>query len=274
MATHQLDEASRQLTLRTMPLHREEVPMLGRIELIHDALGENRSLEFVDVMRIDNRNLLENEAYAWSWAAAKLLDAHPRYQNRFRALKKHVLRPDFNELVRRDFETDWADLNIEWRAFVAALDHGHDFERMAIEFRRGTPLANQMQQTVTIRADRGWQSSGVWLDAGRSYHVAANGRFVISKENVGGTWHAWPSEPGGVTIAYHAGRPLGQLLGAIDNRGAGGGGPDATFANPLAIGLSTTITPAASGTLYLRVNDSSGRLGDNDGTLTVVIDAK
>ncbi|HEY4234210.1 MAG TPA: hypothetical protein VGM76_12335, partial [Lacipirellulaceae bacterium] len=81
--------------------------------------------------------------------------------------------------------------------------------------------------------------------------------------------------------------PLGMLLGAVvearsGEQGAGSeGGKDggrktsaeATgFARPIAIGLGATITPAASGTLYLRVNDSAARLDDNRGGLTVTVE--
>ena len=73
-----------------------------------------------------------------------------------------------------------------------------------------------------------------------------------------------------MTIDYHDGRPLGMLLGAIDGATSR---RRQRFADPFAIGLGTTIKPDASGTLYLRVNDSAGQLDDNRGTLTVTIEA-
>ena len=76
-----------------------------------------------------------------------------------------------------------------------------------------------------------------------------------------------------MTIEYHDGRPLGMLLGAIDPDGEPAPNAEASFADPVAIGLQAIIKPAASGTLYLRVNDSAGRLDDNRGTLTVTIEA-
>ena len=35
---------------------------------------------------------------------------------------------------------------------------------------------------VTIAADRGWQSSGVWLEAGKTYRMTARGRYQIAVE--------------------------------------------------------------------------------------------
>jgi hypothetical protein len=300
LGTHRLDDQSGQragssptpavLTLRTMPTSRQEVPMLGRIKLIHDAVAEGRALSFPAVIQIDNREQLGNEAYAWCWATAKFLDSHPRYRDRFRDLQKHVLDPKFNEVVRREYANDWQNLLAEWEAFVATLEHGYDFERMTIDFRPGKPLEADGQK-VTIAADRGWQSSGVKLEAGKSYHIAAKGRYQIAAEKTEEGTKTWPCEPGGVTIEYYAGRPLGMLIGAIveeaGNVEPGASGESASkstdnkddarkvatgFATALEIGLDKTIQPAASGTLYLRVNDSAAKLDDNRGTLTVTIE--
>ena len=279
LGTHRLEAGSREqgargLTLGIMPGDRREVPMLGRIKLVRDAVAENHALGLPAVMEIDNRKQLGNDAYAWCWAAAKFLDSHPRYRARFRALAKHVQDSDFNELVRREFAADWNELLAGWQAYVATLEHGYDFERMAIRFERGKPLSRESQtgrggrQELKVAADRGWQSSGVWLEAGKSYRVTARGRYQIAVEKTAGVEKAWPCEPGGVTIEYHGGRPLGMLVGAIVPDGAGGG---AGFARPLAIGLEATIKPEVSGTLYLRVNDSAARLGDNRGALTIRI---
>jgi hypothetical protein len=256
---------SGELTLNVMPRDRREVPMLGRIKLVRDAFAADHAITFPAVMAIDNRKRLGNDAYAWCWAAAKFLDSHPRYRERFWALKQHVREADFNGVVRHEFAPHWQELLAEWQAFVATLDHGYDFERMAIRFERGTPLSRK--RDVTIVADRGWQSSGIWLEAGKTYRVTARGRYQIAAERDGDRERPWPCEPGGVTIEYHDGRPLGMLLGAIVREN----GSDATFAKPQAIGVGRNITPEISGTLYLRVNDSAGRLGDNRGGLTIEI---
>ena len=175
---------------------------------------------------------------------------------RFRELQKHVQDPDFNARVKREFAADWVELLAEWQAYAATLDHGYDFERMAIEFERGTPLGGKPRE-AEIKADRGWQSSGVWLEAGKTYRVTARGRYQIALETVLGIEQAWPCEPGGVTIEYHDGHPLGMLLGAIvPDETAPAGDRETGFAHPLAIGLGARITPKVSGTLYLRVNDS------------------
>jgi hypothetical protein len=270
--THRLDDQTGQLTMRIMPKSREEVPMLGRVKLIRDAVADRKTLALDDVLEIDNNVQLGNEAYAWCWTLAKLLDSHPRYRDRFRMLYKHVLDPKFSEIFRREFVKDWPDLSAEWQAYVATLDHGYDFERMAIDAKSRALLNAGANHPISIAADRGWQSSGIRLEAGKSYRISAAGRYQIAAEQVDGKLQAWPCEPGGVTIEYHDGRPLGMLLGAIRSDGAATANTDGSFAKPFAIGLQSTLKPTTSGTLFLRVNDSPAHLDDNRGTLKVAIE--
>ena len=65
-------------------------------------------------------------------------------------------------------------------AYVATLDYGYDFKRMAMDFERGTPLSRE--RDAKIVADRGWQSSSVWLERGKPYRVTASGRYQIGAE--------------------------------------------------------------------------------------------
>jgi hypothetical protein len=267
MATHRLDDRAGELTLRYFPTDRREVPMLGRIKLVRDAYAADRALALPAVMEIDNRVVLSNEQYAWCWALARLLDDHPRYRERFRSLNQHVLDRQFNEHFRELYAEDWSDLAVEWQLFVATLEHGHDVARTAIDFRGGTPL-RAGKKMVNVEAERGWQPSGVHLEAGRKYRVTATGRYQIAKEGDA----IWWCEPGGVTIEYHAGQPLGKLLGAIDTR-AGDSTTAAGFLRPLSLGLEATIEPEQGGTLYLRLNDSPAALDDNEGGARVTIEA-
>ena len=271
LGTHHVDPKTGELTLNTMPKSRDEVPMLGRIKLIHDARAAGRPLSLPAVMQLDGSQQLGVEAYAWCWAAAKLLDSHPRYRDRFRQLRASVKDPDFNNIVRKKFQNDWADLNAEWEAYIAALDYGFDYDRMAIDFKSHAQLNAGREYLVSVAADRGWQSSGVKLEAGKTYEITATGRYQIAADHADGAAKPWLCEPGGVTIDYHDGKPLGVLLGAVDSRDKPTTGANPTFANPVVIGLRATIKPAASGTLYLRVNDSAASLSDNQGSLNVVV---
>jgi len=213
------------------------------------------------VLEVDNRRALSTEHYAWTWALATLLDGHPRFQKRFRALKQHVAEPEFNARFRKAFAEDWSELLAEWDAFAAQLDYGYDVPRMSMMHRPAEPIESTSKR-VSIEADRGWQSTGWLLRAGQTYRVTASGRFQIADDG-----QSWPCEAGGVTIEYHDGMPLGALLGALRATD----GDHSTFAHPQIIGRDSMLRPDRDAVLYVRVNDSSSQLSDNVGELTVKI---
>jgi hypothetical protein len=120
---------------------------------------------------------------------------------------------------------------------------------------------------VSVAADRGWQSAGVQLQAGKTYSISASGQFTVA-----GGEKPWSCEAGGVTIRYHNGRPLGMLLGAV--RGDNGQSSPAPLAAGQPIGLTGRFTPEESGTLYLSINEASSGLNDNRGALSISIQAE
>lgn len=311
LATHRWQDG--QLTLGYMPRSREEVPQWGRIRIIQDAVAAHRALKLRVVTEFQPSPHRDTDLYAWCWAAATLLDRHPRYQARFRDLIRLVNQPDFQERFYGAFEADWQELSEEWQLMVANLEYGYDVARSTIDFKPGTvsprPLGekkggNAADSTadsptfVSVVADRGWQNTGLRLEAGANYHLKATGRYQIAR----GTFrpHAgdeqprrsaglpagegpgeratdasaglgvWWCEPNGVSIRYYQGRPLGILLAAVrpDNPPLGS---TSVLLRPIVVGLGTTLSPTESGTLFLKINDSVGELDDNAGELKVEV---
>lgn len=262
LATHQWKDG--RLLLNYFPNNRDEVPEWGRIRLIRDAVADNRALSLQTVIEGPRNLQKETELYAWTWAAATFLDRHPRYRVRFRELYKHVREPNFNNYVFEIFKIDWRELSEEWQVFIAGLEYGYDINRTVIDFTPGKPLPEK-GTVVTIAADRGWQNSGIQLMAGVKYGLTASGRYQLANKP-----KIWWCEPGGVSIRYYQGHPLGILLAAVR--------PDASdqeitcaFVRLITVGLGTNITPEQSGTLFLKINDSAAELDDNAGDLKVEI---
>ncbi len=262
MATHRLDSGN--LTLNVFPRSRDEVSKWGRIEIVQTGYAARRAMTLTKIFAYDNRAHLENDAYGWCWAAAAFLDGHLRYQARFRQLHLLASEPDFAQRVTRLLADDWARLNEDWQLFVANLDYGYDFERMNVEYSAAAPLAAASTRVV-VAADRGWQASGVKLAAGATYRLRASGRYQVAQEP-----RAWECEPGGVTIRYYRGRPLGILLAAVRSEDAGAQVPSGLL-KPIVVGLETALKTPRAGALYLRINDSAGSLSDNAGSLAVEI---
>lgn len=252
------------LQLAAAPATREAAPDWGRVRLVRDAIDDGRLLTVEAVRKIDNRAILPAESYAWVWALCHFLDKQPAYSERFRNAPAWVTSPQFDRRFTRMYAQDRERLEQEWRLFVTTLEYGHDLQREAVDFTPPRSSTEGGSPRIELRADRGWQSTGVRVEPGRAYRITATGRFVIGQDPDGAPW---PCEANGITLQYHNGRPLGLLLAAID------AGPGA-FTRPIEIGSLATLRPEKAGELVLRVNDSPSRLSDNEGGLLVEITRK
>ena len=262
LATHTLEHG--RLTLNTFPRSRDAVPKWGRIEMIQTAYNDQRAMSLPQIFAYDARASLENRSYAWCWAAVVFFDHQAKYQSRFRQLARHAGEVDFPQKFNDGFAGDWAAINNQWQLFIANLDYGYDFERNAVQFSQGKPLSAEGAK-VEIAADRSWQSSGVRVEAGKKYRLRARGRYQVAHDP-----RPWWCEPDGVTIQYYRGHPLGVLLAGICDDDAVDGSV-AGLLSPVVVGAAATIEAPRNGTLYFRINDSAGKLGDNSGTLSVEI---
>lgn len=260
LGTHRWENGK--LTVRQLPEDRDDVPMWGRIKLIQ----ESDPVSLPAVLALGDSRALTTDEYAWCWALCKYLDSHPKLGERFRKLSKQINNSNFNGQFREVFRQQWDDMLFEWQAFVAALDYGYDTERMTVKHKEAAPVEGDKE--VTIAVDRGWQSTGWRLQAGKTYSISAKGRYEIAREEIDGVSVPWPCEPGGVTLEYHDGHPLGITLGLLRPVDPS---LSANLSEQIAVGLQSRVTPSVDAILYLRVNDWPARLSDNQGTLRVSI---
>lgn len=252
LATHRLDEQGR-VVLGVFPARKEDVPRWGRIGLVRRAIEDGRALTLPEVLAFGPSAHQEDEAYAWCWALCVLLDRDPRYGD---ALREAAHDPGAMQKLNEALAAD-ASLRWPWREFTSGLEYGFDLDKASITPSRKAPQAVDRAE-FTVGADRGWQATGCRLEAGQGYALRATGRFVVAKAD-----RDWVSEPPGVSIRYHAGRPLGQLLAAVVD--------DEGVAETWAVGSRQTIMPPRSGTLFLKINDSPAELADNRGEVRVEI---
>lgn len=264
LATHTWDGTK--LTLRHNPRSREEVPFWGRVKIVRDDFAANSGMTLEGILQYDNRAHQNVNAYAWCWAACQFLDNHPQTQKAFRAMQQQVRLPadDFN---RRFVEqiSEWDAIAYEqWFLYVQSLEYGSDVAASIVEDEVGRLLPSG-ELTAEIDARGGWQPAGIWVKAGQTYAITAQGKFTIARDADG---TPWPCEPNGVTLRYHAGLPLGELLVAVRSTPTGAGEvPTLAIATP--VGRSKKLTPKIEGGLYFKVNDSPAELGDNDGIVKI-----
>ena len=159
LATHRWHD--RRLTLPHFPTAAVDVPKLGRIEIVQQEFKRGNAKYLRDVLAFENRMFLENEAYAWSWAAAAFLNGHPAYRDRFRALVKQPAYQDLNEKFRELYATDSQQMHEEWQVFIGELAHGYDFARTRLDFSPAKTTPGTVSPVkLTVAADRGWQNTG------------------------------------------------------------------------------------------------------------------
>ena len=176
-----------------------------------------------------------------------------------------MLQEEFNNHFKELYAEDASRLAAEWRLFASTLEYGHDLEREAIDFQAVKLFPIKHSKMTEVRADRGWQPTGLLVEKGDRLRLTPGGRFTIAREPTAQgspVGEAWPCEANGVTLDYHGGRPLGILLAAVGARG---------FVDPIVIGSGGEFVMPRDGALYLRVNDSPAKLSDNEGKLVVGI---
>lgn len=268
LGTHKWDGGK--LTLGYNPRTKEEAPYWGRVKIIKDEYAASRGMLLTDVFAYGPQAHLKNEPYGWSWAAAMFLDNHSLTQKAFRKLKVAAgdRSIDFSRNFLKELEADWPAISEDWQLFIVHADYGYDVARAAVVRKTEVAALPAAGTTVTVAADRGWQSSGFAVEPGKTYKITASGRYQVAK-----TPQSWPCEPGGITIHYHRGKPLGMLLAAIGDvkleRDA-----ITPLAKPTPVGTLAEITPTFAGTLYLSINEAAGGLADNEGTLSVKVERK
>ena len=269
LATHNWDGT--QLQLRQMPKTKEDVPYWGRIKVIKDQVAEKKGLMIQEIMNFGSDAQLRLDAYAWSWAACSFLDTHPTFQNIFREHLKNIgdSSPEFSLDLVKAYGEQWFQVRQQWQVFVMNIEYGFDIAREAIDVVEVRPL-ELAAEVIPVRADRGWQSTGLRVTAGMKLAITATGRFVIHREDSAEQPQGvpWESEAGGITIRYHRGQPLGKLLIALDEPQQLG---ETGLANYGPVGEGGDIMIPSNGVLYFRVNDSPAELAANEGALQVTV---
>lgn len=265
LGTHRWDGKS--VTLGVVPASREEAPHWSRVKIVRDEVAAGRPMSLVSIMNYSARAHLELEPYGWCWAAASFLHQHPDYSEAFRSMLDELQLPPrkFNSALYQKLSGRWALLGAEWQHYIKAMDYGFDVKREALEVGPAPTSVAAGGSVVEVKADRGWQSSGLYLEAGQTYQLIASGRYQVDTDP-----KPWISEPNGVTLRYYNGRPVGMVLAAVHDPKTVPQGL-CELCKPREVGLGTRWTCERSGVLFLRVNEDPRKLADNQGTANVKV---
>jgi hypothetical protein len=263
LATHRLDRDGDTMRFVATPVpdRADDVEQLGRIETLRELRATGKAPALADVLAAPVGVHHAIADYASSWAAVVLFARHPAYAPNFATIERGPLGPDVGARLAAMPGYDAARAARDFDAFTADVDYGYDFNRSAIDWSPGRPLAAPAR--VTVAADRGWQNTGLALARGEAVTLAATGRCSL------GTSGTTPleTEADGISLDWYRGRPLGRLLAAqwVEAPSDDGRPRFVVFGE----GRAATLTAAADGPLYLMLNGPPGTLARRAGSLTV-----
>lgn len=235
---------------------REQTPYWGRPRVIREEIARGASRSLDEVFTIPGEAFREVDNYGWAWAACRFLNQHPLSRETFGDISGEARFADerFNARLKRRLEGSWAELEREWNLYQHEMEYGYGVEAAQIG------EAAQEEGNWLVRADRGWQRTGIRVAAGDTVSFQAAGRFQIREGSP-----SWDSEANGVTIEYYRGRPLGLLEALVlpDNPEE----PVAWKGQPL--GAAGTLRAPVAGEIALRLNDHPSQRNDNRGEVRV-----
>jgi hypothetical protein len=189
--------------------------------------------------------------YAWRWALCHLLANNPNYADRFKPLAMALMKQQEGASFQAVYGPTARQIAFEYELFLDCLDNGYRADLCAWQWnQKFAPLSGKRRTQVEISAAGGWQASGVLLEKGVSYDLAAIGNWKIA--NDGGQYDADGDQAG-----------RGRLVAVVFN--------DFQLADPIQIGKLKSFASPTGGQLFLRCQDDWNKLSDNSGKLTVHI---
>lgn len=271
LATHAWD--GDRLTVATIPTSDREWPYWGRLKVIRDALEAGQASRLRTILAYGDTTHRTDDPYAWSWAAVLFLSHHPLTAHWFTVAGRRGLEDaaSWQSVVVSEYNEHRAMLEAAWAGFLGELDYGYDPERQRIQLDWDADRPLEQNHAVEVAADRGWQASGVRVEAGQVVSIAARGQIVVcAADNPASRGVAWPAQPDGITLRYVGGQPLGRLMAAVVGRPD----DDAAHVQPWtisAVGSAGQLTAARAGSLFLKINEAVGEHRDNQGAYQVEI---
>ncbi|QDU46560.1 hypothetical protein Mal52_50810 [Symmachiella dynata] len=228
--------------------------------------------------------------YAWRWALCHLLANNPNYAKRFRPLGLALLNKqnvDFKQVYGAMFQ----EILFEYEFFIQHLDQGLRSDLISFDWKRKFRKSRGNSRVrAKISAGRGWQPSGLMVDAEIEYQYSVEGHWKLDKKgpelDADGNVILPPptAEPAGNDNVIASAKPApekpadandsdtvpspGQLVGIVliydEDTGY-------RLSKPFNLGRYGTFTAPETGNLYLRCHDKWNEIADNSGTASVSI---
>ena len=188
--------------------------------------------------------------YAWRWALCHMLTRNPNYKPRFKALGLALMQKQPGVSFRSAYGAMARELSFEYDFFLANLDNGVRADLIAWQWNRKSRLIPPTRfSSAEVKAKAGWQATGIQVQAGERYDVAAKGEWSVDDKHS--------------TDANGLADGRGRLVGVVMS--------DLTLSEPFELGKAATFAAPADGDLYLRCRDKFSQLADNGDAVKVYV---
>lgn len=266
--THALNHGV--LKLGVIPASRDQVAGWGRLRLIDETLQRGDAPAMAEILAFGNEREDHEIRYSWSWAACVFFTNHPKYGPILKELYRSE-KLDYSNALSLKFKKrlapDWAEMELEWSAFVSDLDFGYDYSRSAVCLSM-RPESNRWSikapTRLSLESERGWQPTGFLVEANKPVQISCTGNFQLKRSFE----TAWIVEPCGITYQYYRGNPLGCVIGSIVSEETN---ENTHRWETFRIAAGTLVNSPKAGKLFLKVNAPSNGLKDNSGNVSVEI---
>ncbi len=123
-----------------------------------------------------------HRTYAWSWLVCHMLDENPNYRARFRALGEDYLTRGANGQSNL-FQALSQEMDFEFGFLLDHLAPGFRADLCHWDWnKRFRQLDSRRDVRVRIKAARGYQASGLTVEAGRRYSYTAEGEWTLTAD--------------------------------------------------------------------------------------------
>lgn len=323
LALHLWKPAAKSIEIAQFQTDPDATPGFGRLQEIREIVRAGKAPTLREILAFEPRDYVRTSTYAWSWALVAFLNESPKYRDVADLLPYWSTYWEPNRVFADLIGDRWGELENDWADFVGRIDFNYSFDATALDATSGRPFdevaaelgkkagkAAEEAVVVEAAANRGWQNSGVALEAGTTYRLATAGRYRLNVEEAG---KKLEFEAPGATFRYVEGAPLGRLQAVVvplesatfdefyslspanGENGVNSNGATKTVGGlkrgksaneaksaprgtlepwDAAVGFETstaTLTPERAGTLFFRINDAPGNLAKNAGSVKIQI---
>jgi hypothetical protein len=193
--------------------------------------------------------------YAWRWALCHMLAFNPNYADRFRPLAIALMEEQPGVSFESVYGPVAKQVSFEYDQFLRHVGNGYRADLAAWPWKaRFRKPQGEASLKATIKAQAGWQASGLEVERAAGYACEATG-----------TWRTAAAGEPCTAAGDAAGR--GRLEAAVLAETDAG----FTLSDPFALGEKETFSAPAAGRLVLRCADDWTQLGDNDGEVEVTL---